>query len=72
MNNTTKPYDLNVSNDELNLANNWWRNLSNNQMDEFQRKYFQHWQQAPHKRMIHQIWEAENKPEPQKLIPICE
>lgn len=63
-------YDMNASKAELSQASEWWRSLSINQMKGFEKKYFPHWLQLPHDRMIHHMWKEEGKPEPQDLIPV--
>lgn len=66
-----KPFDLDVSNDDLQAANDWWQNLSNNQMKEYHVKYFPNvGTYLLGKRWVHQMWEAEGKPQPQELIPV--
>lgn len=67
----TRPFDFSVSNADLQAADNWWSNLSINQMKAYRDKYFP--AQCVHglgRRWIHQIWENENKPQPQALIPV--
>ena len=58
-----KPFDLTVSQDELNRADAWWSSLSINEMKAIRDKHFPHsdWYNLG-ARWIHQIWEAESSP----------
>jgi hypothetical protein len=62
-----KPYNYKASDEEINEALAWWRNLSINQMKEFEKKYGL-WP-MPGFRQVHQVWEEEGKPQPQEVIP---
>lgn len=66
----TRPYDMTVSEFEFSQADAWWRSLSINQMKEYEQRHFPWKQNFAHKRMIHQMWEEEGKPNPQELIGV--
>ena len=61
-----------ATDEELQKARDWWRNLSNNQMNEFWKKHFPNysWEVVRTKYNIHKMWENEGKPPPQELIPV--
>lgn len=61
----------NQTKEETKASQSWWRNLSNNQMKTFEKKYFpNHGNYAFHDGLIFEIWESEGRPEPQALIPV--
>lgn len=65
------PYDLQATTEDIDSAFKWWVNLSLNQEKELVSKYELPFQVSRgSRRLIHQIWDKEGKPEPQKLIPI--
>lgn len=60
-------YDMTVPESVLTqAANDWWRSLSTNQQKYYKSRHFPFWQQLPHIRMIHVMWEKEDKPDPQE------
>lgn len=48
----------------------WWRNLSNNQMKDLEKKYFPN--SRIHGGMVYEMWTEEGEPEPQALIPVTQ
>ncbi len=62
-------YNMTTPKEMLIQAEKWWRNLSNNQMREMQRKHFPNYTFI-HAYMIHEMWTNEGEPEPQTLIPV--
>jgi hypothetical protein len=67
----SRPFNLNVSQADLEAANRWWSNLSNNQMKGYRDRFAPNsdWYRLG-QRTIHQIWEDEGKPDPQPTIPV--
>lgn len=63
----TRPFDLNVTAEEMTQAYLWWRSLSINEMKALEAKHFpgRNWfYMGP--RYHHQMWEEEGKPLPAK------
>ncbi len=78
---TNRPYDANLSAEDIRAAIAWWSNLSINQMKGLRDKHTTHFQwngkQVPvyavheiPRGTIYQIWEEEGKPPPQALIAV--
>ena len=66
-----RPFDLSVSQGDLERADVWWSSLSINEMKAIRDKHFpaMDWHSLG-VRWVHQAWEEEGKPEPEVTIPL--